>query len=234
MALNDARATAARNNATWCARVCRSHGLVTTVTEGAWTSASRTPPYYPDAVTLTPELSVPEILAAIDPSPGCSIKDSFASLDLTDHGFHVLFDAEWIVRPPIVEMPVAAGTRWEVVRDEALFRRWERAWRGDDGPPGVLRADLMTDASIAVLAARRGHAVDGGAILNDAAGVVGISNVFSRTSAAPPDWAGCLALATTLHPTAPLVGYESGELLDVALRHGFESAGPLRVWLRGD
>lgn len=234
MALSITRATAARNNASWCARVCRSHGLDTTVSERAWTSASRTPPYYPDAVTLTAELSVPELLAAIDPSPGCSIKDSFASLDLTDYGFHVLFDAKWIVRPPPVEQPEAPGTHWEVVRDEALFVRWELAWRGAGGPPDVLRADLIADESIAVLAARRGDAVEGGAVLSDAAGVVGISNVFSRTSAEPTDWVGCLALATALHPTSSLVGYESGEVLDLALHHGFESAGPLRVWLRGD
>jgi hypothetical protein len=42
---------------------------------------------------------------------GCSIKDSFASLDLTARGFRVLFDAQWIVRrgPAIPPGPDDAG-----------------------------------------------------------------------------------------------------------------------------
>ena len=88
---------AAVNNAEWCDVVCETQGAQTRVDADAWTSRTRTPPGYPDAVTLVPRLSVPELLARIDTSVGCSIKDSCASLDLTGYGFRVLFDAQWIV-----------------------------------------------------------------------------------------------------------------------------------------
>ena len=59
---------------------------------------------------------------------------------------------------------------------------------------------------------------------------MGISNIFGSGD---PDaaWAGCLALADTLFPGSLIVGYESGDDLEVALAHGFEPAGPLRIWL---
>ena len=37
--------------------------------------------------------------ADLDRSAGCTIKDSFAALDLTAHGFRVLFEAQWITAP---------------------------------------------------------------------------------------------------------------------------------------
>ncbi|HEX6872642.1 MAG TPA: hypothetical protein VF163_16210 [Micromonosporaceae bacterium] len=43
---------AARNNAEWCELVCRSHGIQTRYVDEAWVAGSRTPPFYPDAVTL--------------------------------------------------------------------------------------------------------------------------------------------------------------------------------------
>ena len=62
------------------------------------------------------------------------------------------------------------------------------------------------------------------------AAVVGVSNVFGDESA----WAGCLLVAASHFPGMPLVGYEHGDDLAAARRHGFEPAGPLRVWIRDD
>jgi hypothetical protein len=45
---------AARNNAGWCDAFCRTRGVVGHFGEDAWSSAERTPPLYPDAVTLVP------------------------------------------------------------------------------------------------------------------------------------------------------------------------------------
>jgi len=73
---------AAANNAEWCDLICRTHGAQTRFDENAWTSRTRTPPGYPDAVTLVPDLAVPDLLTRVDTSVGCSIKDSFTSLDL--------------------------------------------------------------------------------------------------------------------------------------------------------
>src|SRR5215211_524581 len=91
---------AARNNAAWCDAVCRTHGLAGTFTDGAWSVPRRSPPLYPDAVTISMSTPAVSILERVDASPGCSIKDSFMCLDLASDGFETLFDATWILRPP--------------------------------------------------------------------------------------------------------------------------------------
>ena len=54
--MTDRIAIAAHNNAQWCDLVARSHGVVCTTDAAAWTAATRTPPFYPDAVTLSPSI----------------------------------------------------------------------------------------------------------------------------------------------------------------------------------
>lgn len=224
-------AIAAANNAEWCDAVCRTHGIDAEVDGDAWTSRTRTPPLYPDAVTLVPDPSLPELLARVDASPCCSIKDSFASLDLTSHGFRVLFNAQWIVRGLTAPQTIAAGPRWTVVRDVNAFATWESAWRGGHGPLDVLRADLLRMQSVKVLAAQVDDRIVGGAVLSRSAAVVGISNFFADAPTAPTSWQGCLALASALFPGETLVGYESGDALDEAGMYGFDTVGPLRVWV---
>ncbi len=224
---------AARNNAEWCDAVCRSHGARTQFDDDAWTSPTRTPIYYPDAVTLVADLSVPDLLARVDASAGCSIKDSFASLDLAGYGFRVLFDAQWIhTSAPLP--PEEMDARWERVRDRDGFARWVEAWRGVDGPTNVLRAELLDNDSVAVLAAHAADRVVAGAILNRGANVVGISNFFADEGVISPNWSGFLAIARSIFATSNFVGYESGDRLAAAQRDGFEIAGPLRVWIRDD
>jgi len=223
---------AAANNAEWCDLVCRSHAVQGTLDEQAWTSPTRTPPFYPDAVTLVPDVSIPELLARIDTSVGCSIKDSFASLDLRSFGFSVLFDAEWTVRRAAPVPRTAAGPLWEVVGDPETFALWEQAWRGNDGPSNVLRVDLLDHDSVVVLAARTDDHVMAGAILLRSPEVVGVSNFFSTHGAVSASWGNCLAHVGELLPGAVLVGYEPLDTLDATRLDEFETAGPLRVWRR--
>ena len=89
---------AARNNAELCDVVAREQGVEGAFAADAWTAAHRTPPLYPDAVTLEPGVDARSLLARIDAGVGASVKDSFSDVDLAAHGFRVLFDAEWIHR----------------------------------------------------------------------------------------------------------------------------------------
>jgi hypothetical protein len=181
-------AAAARNNAELCELVCGAGWFA----DGAWTSPVRTPPLYPDAVTLRPGVDPRALLDRVDASPGCSVKDSFADLDLAPFGFTVLFDAEWIVRPADAagDPTLAAGVLHEIGADE-----WSaRLNRSDD--------------------------------------CVGVSNVATAERGdADATWAQVVRVATTTCPGVPIVGYESGADLAVALRHGFTAIGPLRVWI---
>src|SRR5262245_55209545 len=100
MAGTDALTLAVRENAAWCDLVCRLHRFTPQGDARLWWSARRTPDLVPDAVTLVPDLSVLDVLGRITASPGASVKDSFAALDLADQDWTVLFDATWIARPP--------------------------------------------------------------------------------------------------------------------------------------
>ncbi|WP_244162498.1 hypothetical protein [Amycolatopsis regifaucium] len=65
-------------------------------------------------MTLAPDASVSDVLDGIDTSPGCSVKDSFGCLDLSEAGFEVLFEATWIARE--VRMPLEPG--WSRMPDQ--------------------------------------------------------------------------------------------------------------------
>ncbi|ONI83149.1 hypothetical protein ALI144C_16730 [Actinosynnema sp. ALI-1.44] len=218
-------AAAARNNADWCASVCRSHGITGTFSQTAWHSAERTPPYYPDAVTLHPDAVPGDVLPEIDTvTPGCSIKDSFATLDLTPDGFAELFTAQWIHRP--AGLPTPPGPHAEQVTTAAHLRDWQAAWHGDADTPDIFRPELLRDPSVLVLAVHDGKDISGGAVLNRSSGVVGVSNLFGGDI-----WSSVVAAAAEFFPGTPLVGYEHGDDLEPALASGFTVLGPLRVWV---
>ncbi|HUR77605.1 MAG TPA: mismatch-specific DNA-glycosylase [Acidimicrobiales bacterium] len=85
-------AAAARANAKWCAS---QGGVRGRATDTYWYAPRRTADFYPDAVTLHPFVDPDEMLGKIDLSPGASVKDSFATLDLSSHGFEVLLEGHW-------------------------------------------------------------------------------------------------------------------------------------------
>lgn len=216
---------AARNNAEWCDIVCRTHATPTSLDRDVWVSLWRSPPWYPDAVTLADPLLVARVLDRIDDTAGCSVKDSFASLDLSGAGFRVLFEAAWIWRDP--QPPAAAG--WKAVRTPDELRAWAGAHSGGD----VFRPALLDHPDVAVLLA---CGADGspaaGVIANRSASVVGFSNLFSTSGDTDEVWRGAPAAVSAAFPGLPLVGYESGDSLAAARRAGFVSLGPLRVWLK--
>lgn len=224
---------AARNNAEWCAVMNRSHGLTGEFDEAAWSAATRTAPYYPDAVTLARGVDAVGLLSRIDTTqPGASVKDSFADLDLTPAGFEVLFDAHWIHRP--AGTPTAlSDLAWHVADTPASLRAWAFAWDDEGGDADLFRPELLEDPSTFVLAGHRGDGpVVAGAIAVRSDNVVGISNTFTTDDGPATAWPLVLTAAHHLFPALPLVGYEHGDDVDDAACHGFEVIGPLRVWLQ--
>jgi len=118
---------AARNNAEWCAAMTRSHGQKSHFSSQAWTVSSRAPLYYPDAVTLAPNADVTALLKQIDTkTPGASVKDSFADLDLTPAGFQILFEAQWIHRSP--GAAPKSNLAWTRVDTPTSLHEWALAW----------------------------------------------------------------------------------------------------------
>ncbi|MET7876456.1 hypothetical protein ACPXB1_11295 [Micromonospora sp. DT68] len=217
----DVREAAARNNAEWCDVVCGSHGVAGWFDADAWSTPRRSPTWYPDAVTLRPGVDADALLARIDAGPGASVKDSFADLDLAGHGFEVLFDAQWIHRPPTD--PPAGPLLTRVTTPQGLA-----AWAAAHGGGDLFRPAVLTDPRVRVLARYddRGEVVGGAVVSGD--GVLGVSNLFAGTDGPDEIWRGVLATV----PGLPLVGYESGPDLTPALKAGFTAVAPLRVWLR--
>lgn len=232
---NTIRTAAARNNADWCAAVCRSHDIPNSLSTAAWCSARRTPPYYPDAVTLRPDATPADILPKIDTaSPMCSIKDSFATLDLTSYGFVELFTAQWIHRPAGLPAPAASALRTTQVTTATQLRDWQAAWQGGEEAPDVFRPALLDEPSVLMLAFYHGHALAGGVVLNRSSGLAGLSNLFATDSSnSDAVWSSAITAAAIHFPDLPLVGYEHGDGLALAMASGFVELGRLRIWLHG-
>jgi hypothetical protein len=224
---------AARNNAEWCDIFCRSHGVTGEFDADLWASARRTPPYYPDAVTLEVSATEGAVLSRVDASPGCSVKDSFLKLDLAGAGFRVLFHARWIYRDPDRSEPFRTGhLRWASVDDPSELGEWECAWAGTSESTALFAPPLLACDGLAFLAAYEGGRITAGAIASRSDGVIGLSNVFGPGHDPRSVWAGSVAMVGRLWPGIPIVGYESGPSLATAQEVGFASAGPLAIWVR--
>jgi hypothetical protein len=121
---------AVAKNARWCDAVCRSHGHPGVFTERMWVSARHAVPFYPNAITLSPDVTAAETGADQDPSRPYGVKDSFARLDLAPAGMAPLFDAEWIAFLQAPQGSAEDGLRWDSVTDPGELARWETAWAG--------------------------------------------------------------------------------------------------------
>jgi hypothetical protein len=209
-----------------------------------WLNRFTTPPFYPNAVTLTnahdrnAQLAhVRELIAARIPG-AWAVKDSFAAIDLAPLGFTMLFEAMWAERPATAVRPTARSTdvRWERVSTPAELLAWERAWRGDPAEPAaptlanLFRPALLTDPEVLIVAASHQQRIVAGAIANRTGAVVGLSNVFVPNQGAEALWAGCVGMIFDHFPGQALVGYATGQALAYAQACGFAALHPLRVW----
>jgi hypothetical protein len=214
---------AAANNGSWCDAVCRALGLQTRWTDDAWTVAERSPGGYPVAVALSPDAEVAAVLRRVQGGRGCSVKDSFAVLDLEQSGFQVLFEATWIRRAADVAGS-ATTLDWHRVQTLADLEQWSEGHGLDVFVPALLDSDdirfFRTEA-----------ATGAGFALNHSSGVVGASNVFAGFADLVTVWSDLIVVAAQTHPGFNLVGYELGADLQAALSVGFTGIGPLRVWM---
>ena len=230
---------AARNNALWCDAVARAHGVHATLDELAWTAPTRTPPYYPDAVTLSPDVEEHDLLARVDDSDGCSIKDSWARLDLSLEDFARLVVGEWVWLEPATPLPHLASSAprtWQRVTTADEMATWVRAWSTDPEAAAILRPSLLDEPGVHVLAARDvddpAAPVVAGAIVNVTGEVAGLGNIFARDRDEHRAWREAAAAAREVADGIPLVGWEAGASVEAAVAAGCERLGPLTVWLK--
>ena len=232
---------AVANNASWCAAVCSAHGHPSVRGARLWAAPGHGVRFYPDAITLSPEVSAAEVLAVAPPSGAFAVKDSYGTLDLAPAGFLRAIQASWIARPAAARRR-RPGLDWQPVSSPGELAAWAAAWAGDaDADPPVFTRELLADPRCAVLACRQDTAsrdgvrragIAAGAIGYAADGVAGISNVFSPVHPAALLFTSLPAAAARRWPGLPVVGYESGTALDAARQAGFDAIGDLRIWMR--
>jgi hypothetical protein len=221
---------AALNNAEWCHAFCRTHGIAGRFDADAWSSAQRTPPFYPDAVSLVSGCSAARLVSRVDASPGCSVKDSFADLDLSASGFEVLFTAEWLCRVQARDRNLSKD--WLPVVGGEELERWEAAWGESPAPRPFFRRELLTDTRIKIFARVDGAQLRAGAIANRGRNIIGLTNVFDAEGDLESAWSESASAAQAIWGPMPIVGYDEGESLEAAHRAGFTTIGSLAIWNR--
>jgi hypothetical protein len=235
------------NNAVWCDAVCQALGCDTDFVDDLWINSGTSPPFYPNAISLTRDGSdaqsrrIREMVQAGLPE-GWTEKDAFETLNLAELGFRVLFVAEWVALPPDTAVNAAAppDVAWQPVTTDVALVAWEAAWRSaQTRAPGevlsrVFMPDLLDDPDIVLLAAQRAGQIAAVVVANrsdDGSGpVAGISNLVLPEDDRAAYRAGAVAAVRAAFPGLPVVGYEKGADLDAMVALGFERLGSLRIW----
>lgn len=233
---------AVNNNALWCNTVCQSHGNNGEFLEGLWINRHKSPPFYPNAVTLAGAEMADEqrqhIVQLLNSNltEEWAVKDSFSALDLSNLNFSLLFEAKWIYRNACtsVQSPTRDDIHCDIIQSERDLLEWETAWYGttEGDHTRIFLPALLKHQHIAIIAARQKGAIIGGAIASQNAGAVGISNLFYPEKGSLEICGGCIEKAAHAFPGLTLVGYETSEELEIMHQLGFESIGDLRVWLK--
>ncbi|MGI9324903.1 MAG: hypothetical protein ACR2PZ_06770 [Pseudomonadales bacterium] len=218
------------NNVQWCAAVGRAQGVASEIQPRAWISKRPMPLLYPNLITLKPIAEIDDELQQLQgqlPS-GWGIKDSFSSLQITDRGFKVAFDAHWYVRAPEAVWP--GGLENDdvvfVVETSLELDEWTFAWGRSQGN-ATFPAPLLSDPGIDFVFVRRAGEVVAGLVANLSDQVVGVSNGFGAAA----DLLGCIQSLAQRYPNRAIVGYGSSLELATLETVGFTALGDLRVWL---
>lgn len=226
----------AANNADFYEAIFRALKLPSRRDGDLWSSEALAPPYYSNLTTLDPYAQAKQLKAVLRLRAALgrpfSLKDGFCRLDLSDHGFKVLFSAEWIWAEKS-DLTITPHPRWYQIRDSEELARWQEAWKSGGSPTKmhVFTPELLDDEDIAIYGRRADDGFDAGCIVNRSARVVGISNIFHLEGTGPAFGDAVSVAASAFSAGLPFVGYDRGEALREMKLLGFRSVGNLRVWL---
>lgn len=216
------------NNIAWCGVVCDTHGINCFWRGNLWGMLTEAPSFYPGVISANMEATMAELGYFIDNGRVSSIKDSYANLDLSPFGFKKLFDAEWIWHPP-VSSNKSPQTKWRVITNERDLVQWT----SKSGLTDVIKPNLLEYENVKNFSLENNEGVSG-FITNVDEGVVGVSNVFSEGRENESLWREIPRVVSNEYPGMSMVGYEHGSDLDLAKKSGWESLGPLRVWIKSE
>jgi hypothetical protein len=226
---------AAHNNADLYQLVFDAQNLKFTREPHVFIALDPPPPYYSQLTTLSctqtgQQLS--DVLRLRDMSRGeFSLKDGFSLLNLTSEGFHILFEASWVWVSSNC-LPKASNEGWERIQNIDDLTEWERCWK-DCGSPTehhMFPESMLNLEDMAFFGHMGSNGIEAGCIANLSKDCVGLSNVFSRYDI-DSALAVSAGLAAGFGGGRPVVGYDRGRRLELLVDIGFETVGPLRVWI---
>ncbi|MBN8880816.1 MAG: hypothetical protein J0H73_00680 [Salana multivorans] len=208
----------------WYDAVAELHDLPVRVDDRLWVALAEPPPWHSAVKTLRADVDAAAALGVWGDRTGGSVADSFGVLDLAGRGFDLLIDATWVYHPGVT---APWPEPWRVVREPDLLTRW--CHRHDYA--GVLPPAVLDRADLHVLARIVDDEPVAGAVVHDAGGAAGMSNLWS-VSGVPTeaDVTDVLACAGVLLPGRAVTDYAWDEELAAVLAAGFEPVGPHRVW----
>ncbi|WML49507.1 hypothetical protein RCG23_05815 [Neobacillus sp. PS3-34] len=184
------------------------------------------PKFYPDIITSSRNATAQEVNDFVGNREIFSIKDSYANLDLQPFGFKILFEAEWIYHAPVSKIE-GMRQEWRVIKTDEELMKWISA----NGLENVIKSDILRRKDAEIFMREEKDKLSG-FIANLGSGAVGVSNVFSKDDSYERLWPDIVQIVSNRFPGLPMVGYEHGEGLKAALTSGWESAGPLRIWIK--
>ena len=224
---NDLLLSAVRNNAEWCELVAHSHGVHGQWLGQAWRTNIRMPPLYPNAVSIESGIQK-EILAdiAAELPENCAWKDSFAELELTEYGFNILFEANWLALTDSLSGETAMRPASFVTSSDELAK-WIAAWGETPIGKTIFLPELL-GSKVRFIFCKNGEKISSGLIANHSVNSVGISNWFGNFK----EISQCIRRAYEWAEGLPLVCYSSDSELKEMQERGFKELGNLRVWVR--
>lgn len=220
------------NSVHWYDAVMSAHGLTVERRKSAWVCMEKVPPFYSNLITLNPIDSHEHLISEVDATVvrPWAIKDSYRSIDLVEHGFSILFDAEWFVRTSDQTWPTRISTGRappvHAVRSETELENWVDAWGETPNGRPVFLPEILKNDEVEFLYVERDSRISAGLVANRSDDVIGITNAFGS----PREVLRCVHYLSDRYDLA-IVGYGRKRQVEFLTGFGFRPVGMLRIWI---
>lgn len=219
---------ALNNNLRWCQTVAQLHNIPHETQASLWQSQQAMPTFFPNLVTLSPELTTDKLQNVLPQSGSYFIKDSFATMKLEGDEFIKLFDAQWYCAPALLDNgKQQSGIEITEVIDAEQLKQWESLWRGEETFDRIYTNAFLDNEATRFFTVSDGEEIAGITSFFDGQSI-GIYNLWGNAKLLPE----LINHIKPLYPSSMIVGYGDEEEVKRLQGIGFEALEPLSVWGR--
>ncbi len=218
------------NNLIWCQTVAQLHQVKAVQRLDYWQANEAMPTFFPNLVTLVPQLTSEMLVADLPKEGTYFIKDSFARLELEDARCIKLFEAKWYCATTLSnQLKPDSQVNIKSVNDADSLKQWEQLWRGEESFEPVYPCVFLDNDTIGFLLAED-HDKQAGVTYFFDGQSVGIYNLWGDKTL----FTDLLNHIHQLFPKQLIVGYGDQDEIEQLQPLGFEPLAPLAVWGRFD